>query len=143
MVGALGPSVEAGRTVTVRALAPGDYESTNQLRAGLWGWISLILFVLAGLCSLMGPVGDLPLFGYVATMCLLGALSCLAPMCIKALGSRHLRPRKQDDGRRREPPAYRGRSGGASSGPECGDGVGVNGGIVDHDWCGRHGSEFP
>ena len=90
MVGALGPSMEAGKTVTVRALAPGDYESTNHLRAGLWGWISLALFVLAGLCSLAGPVGTLPLFGYVATVCLLGALSCLAPMCIKALGWRHL-----------------------------------------------------
>ncbi len=91
MVGALGPSVEASRTVTVRALAPGDYESTNQLRAGLWGWISLALLVLAGLCSLVGPVGKLPLFGYFATVCLLGALSCLAPMCIKALGWRPLR----------------------------------------------------
>lgn len=93
MVGALGPSVEAGRTVTVRALAPGDYESTHQLRAGLCGWISLVLLVLAGLCSLMGPVGDLPLFGYLATICLLGALSCLAPLCIKALGMR--RPRQE------------------------------------------------
>ena len=91
MVGALGPSLEAGKTVTVRALAPGDYESTNQLRAGLWGWISLALFVLAGLCSLVGPVGNLPLFGYFATLCLLGALSCLAPMCIKALGWMSLR----------------------------------------------------
>lgn len=91
MVGALGPSVEAGKTVTVRALAPGDYESTNQLRAGLWGWISLVLFILAGLCSLMGPVGELPFFGYVATICLLGALSCLAPICIKTLGWRALR----------------------------------------------------
>ena len=90
MVGALGPSIEAGRTVTVRALAPGDYEAANQLRAGLWGWISLVLLVLAGLCSLMGPVGDLPLFGYFATVCLLGALSCIAPMCIKLLGWRHL-----------------------------------------------------
>ncbi len=88
MVGALGPSVEAGRTVTVRALAPGDYESTHQLRAGLCGWISLVLLVLAGLCSLMGPVGDLPLFGYLATILLLGALSCLAPLCIQALGMR-------------------------------------------------------
>jgi putative ABC transport system permease protein len=92
MLGALGPSVEAGRTVTVRALAPGDYESTHQLRAGLFGWISLVLLVLAGLCSLMGPVGGLPPFGYLATVCLLGALSCLAPLCIKALGMRRLRP---------------------------------------------------
>ncbi len=91
MVGALGPSVEAGKTVTVRALAPGDYESTNQLRTGLWGWISVVLLVLAGICSLMGPVGNLPLFGYLATVCLLGALSCLAPICIKALGWRSLR----------------------------------------------------
>ena len=90
MVGALGPSVEAGRTVTVRALAPGDYESTHQLRAGLFGWASLLLLVLGGLCSLMGPVGGLPLFGYFATICLLGALSCLAPLCIKALGMRRL-----------------------------------------------------
>jgi putative ABC transport system permease protein len=88
MVGALGPSLEASRTVAVRALAPGDYESTYRLRAGLLGWISLLLFVLAGLCSLMGPVGGLPLFGYLATVCLLGALSCLAPLCIKALGMR-------------------------------------------------------
>jgi putative ABC transport system permease protein len=93
MVGALGPSLEAGRTVTVRALAPGDYESTHQLRVGLCGWISLVLLVLAGLCSLMGPVGDLPLFGYLATICLLGALSCLAPLFIQALGMR--RPRQE------------------------------------------------
>jgi putative ABC transport system permease protein len=93
MVGALGPSVEAGRTVTVRALAPGDYESTHQLRAGLCGWISLVLLVVAGLCSLMGPVGDLPFFGYLATICLLGALSSLAPLCIQALGMR--RPRQE------------------------------------------------
>ena len=93
MVGALGPSVEAGRTVTVRALAPGDYESTRRLKTSLYGWISLALLLLAGFCSLMGPVGDLPLFGYIATMCLLGALSCLAPLCIQALGMR--RPRSE------------------------------------------------
>ena len=95
MVGALGPSVEAGRTVTVRALAPGDYESTHQLRAGLFGWISLLLLVLAGLSSRLGPVGGLPLFGYFATVCLLGALACLAPLCIQALGMRRLRQKSE------------------------------------------------
>ena len=95
MVGALGPSVEAARTVTVRALAPGDYESTHRLRAGLCGWISLALLALAGLCSLMGPVGDLPLFGYIATLCVLGALSFLAPLCILALGMRGPRQENQ------------------------------------------------
>jgi len=85
MAGALGPSVEAARTVTVRALAPGDYESARQLRAGLFGWTSVVLLVLAGLCSLVDPVRGMPLFGYLATICLLGALSCLAPLCIKVL----------------------------------------------------------
>jgi putative ABC transport system permease protein len=95
MVGALGPSVEAARTVTVRALAPGDYESTHRLRAGLCGWISLVLLALAGVCSLMGPVGDLPLFGYIATLCVLGSLSFLAPLCIQGLGMRHPRQESQ------------------------------------------------
>jgi putative ABC transport system permease protein len=95
MVGALGPSVEAARTVTVRALAPGDYESTHRLRAGLCGWISLVLLALAGVCSLMGPVGDLPLFGYIATLCVLGSLSFLAPLCIQVLGMRHPRQEGQ------------------------------------------------
>lgn len=93
MVGALGPSVEAARTVTVRALAPGDYESTHRLRVGLCGWISLVLLALAGVCSLMGPIGDLPLFGYIATLCVLGSLSFLAPLCIQALAMR--RPRQE------------------------------------------------
>lgn len=88
ILGALGPSLDAGRTVTARALAPGDYEIRNQLRAGLFGWISLALLLVAGFCSLMGPVQGLPLFGYLATGCLLGALSCLAPVCIQSLGWR-------------------------------------------------------
>jgi putative ABC transport system permease protein len=85
MFGALGPSIEASRTITVRALAPGDYES---LRSRLLLWIGSALFASAGLLSLLGPVKGVPLFGYLATLCLLGALSCLAPICIQLLGTR-------------------------------------------------------
>jgi putative ABC transport system permease protein len=88
MAGALGPSAEAGRTVTVRALAPGDYEQTQQVRGRLFARTSLVLFLMAGLCSMMGPVRGLPLFGYLATLCLLASLACLAPVCIQALGRR-------------------------------------------------------
>lgn len=140
MLGALGPSLDAGRTVTVRALAPGDYEIRNQLRAGLFGWISLALLLVAGFCSLMGPVQGLPLFGYLATVCLLGALSCLAPVCIQSLGRRSCN--KSQTMALGEPQAHCGRPGFAPSWQERGDGIGFNGGPVDHDRCGRHGSQF-
>jgi putative ABC transport system permease protein len=82
MIGAIGPSVDASRTATVRALAPGDYEASRQLRVGVLGVIGLGLLAMAGLLSLAGPVGGVPVLGYVATFCLLAGLSCLAPICV-------------------------------------------------------------
>ncbi len=82
MIGAIGPSLDASRTATVRALAPGDYEASRQLRVGMLGAIGLGLLVLAGLLSLAGPMGGVPVFGYVATFCLLAGLSCLAPISV-------------------------------------------------------------
>jgi putative ABC transport system permease protein len=87
MAGALGPSIDASRTVTTKALAPGDYETTAQLRGRRYVWGSLALLILGGLCTFGRPVAGLPIFGYVATLCLLGALSLLAPVCILALRS--------------------------------------------------------
>ncbi|HEX9155528.1 MAG TPA: FtsX-like permease family protein, partial [Nitrospira sp.] len=87
MAGALGPSIDASRTVTTKALAPGDYETTAQLRGRRYVWGSLALLILGGLCTFGRPVAGLPIFGYVATLCLLGALSLLAPICILALRS--------------------------------------------------------
>ncbi|ALA57401.1 FtsX-like permease family protein [Nitrospira moscoviensis] len=84
MLGALGPSLDAARTVTVRALAPGDYETTQQARVGLLSLAGGALLVLAGLLSLVGPVRGVPLFGYVATFCVLAGLSCLAPICVRS-----------------------------------------------------------
>ncbi len=87
MAGALGPSIDASRTVTTKALAPGDYETTAQLRGRRYVWGSLALLVFGGLCTLGRPVAGLPIFGYLATLCLLGALSFFAPVCIVALRS--------------------------------------------------------
>lgn len=85
MAGALGPAVDAGRTVTTKALAPGDYETSQSLRRRRYLWGSLALVVLGSLCTQARPVAGLPVFGYLATLCLLGALSLLAPVCILAL----------------------------------------------------------
>jgi putative ABC transport system permease protein len=82
MIGSIGPSVDASRTATVRALAPGDYEVSRQLRVGVLGVIGLGLLLVTGLLSLAGPLGGVPVLGYLATLCLLAGLSCLAPICV-------------------------------------------------------------
>jgi len=85
MAGALGPSIEASRTVMTKALAPGDYEVTQQIRSRRYIGASLVLLLLGVLCTFARPVAGLPLFGYLATLCLLGSFSLLAPVCILAL----------------------------------------------------------
>jgi putative ABC transport system permease protein len=94
MIGAWGPSLEASRTIAVQALAPGDYEVTQQLRLPWFVWTAGALFGLAAVLSLLNPLAGLPVFGYLATLCLLAALSCVAPVCIQAFGFR--RRRDQD-----------------------------------------------
>lgn len=95
MVGAIGPSLDASRTATVRALAPGDYESSRQVRVGGLAIGGIALLILAGLLAFAGPLGGVPVLGYLATFCLLAGLSCLAPFCItgwkkRTLQSEHL-----------------------------------------------------
>ena len=92
MIGAIGPSLDASRTATVRALAPGDYEASQQLRVGVLGMIGLGLLTMTGLLSLAGPVSGVPVLGYLATLCLLAGLACLAPLCVT--GWRQHNPRK-------------------------------------------------
>ncbi|HSC57898.1 MAG TPA: FtsX-like permease family protein, partial [Nitrospira sp.] len=91
MAGALGPSIDASRTVTIKALAPGDYETSEALRSRRYVWGSLVLLIVGMLCAFGRPVGGLPLFGYAATLCLLGALALLAPVAIVALRPKHQR----------------------------------------------------
>lgn len=90
MIGAIGPSVDAGRTATVRALAPGDYEASQQLRVGHLAVTGGVLLGVAGLLSWPGPIQGIPVLGYMATLCLLAGLACLAPLCVTRGG----RPRR-------------------------------------------------
>ena len=83
MLGALGPSLDAGRTVVVAALAPGEYEVTQQMRAVPLGWAGIVLLMTALACAFMQPVGGVPAFGYLATFFVLAGLSCLAPILLQ------------------------------------------------------------
>ncbi len=85
MAGALGPSLDASRTSATKALAPGDYEQSETVRSRRYFSWALILMSAGMLCILGPPINGLPLFGYAATLCLLGALACLSPVCIAAL----------------------------------------------------------
>ncbi len=84
-VGALGPSLDASRTVAVRALAPGDYESAQRLRAQPLAWAGGLLLVAAGASAFVRPIGTLPVFGYLSMLALLAGLSCFAPLLIQGL----------------------------------------------------------
>ena len=83
ILGALGPSLDAGRTMVVGALAPGEYDVAQRVRAASLGVVGggLLLFALG--CALAGPVGRVPVFGYLATFCLLAGLSCLVPILMQ------------------------------------------------------------
>ena len=83
VLGALVPSLEASRTVPARALAPGDYEVTQELRAGPLAWVGIVGLVLAGLLALPDSVDGVPVFGYLSTFCLLLSLSFLSPALIR------------------------------------------------------------
>jgi putative ABC transport system permease protein len=86
MLGALVPSWDAGQTAPAKALAPGDYESTQTARVSVLGWTGMLLILLAGLFAVPGPVWGVPLFGYGAALCLLLGLSCLIPLVIRLFG---------------------------------------------------------
>ncbi len=86
ILGAMGPSLEASRTQPARALAPGQYEEEQQVRAGRLALIGCGFFALALVLALPGPVAGLPLFGYASALCLLLGLSCMAPALLIGLG---------------------------------------------------------
>jgi putative ABC transport system permease protein len=86
MLGALVPSWDAGRTAPAKALAPGDYESTQAVRVSILGWTGMLLMLFAGLLAVPGPMWGVPIFGYGSALCVLLGLSCLIPLVIRVFG---------------------------------------------------------
>ncbi len=83
VLGALGPSVDAGRTIVVAALASGEYDVAQRVRAASLGLVGGVLLFIALGCVFVGSVGGVPIFGYLATFCLLAGLSCLVPLLMQ------------------------------------------------------------
>lgn len=83
MLGALGPSLDAGRTVVVAALAPGEYDVAQQVRATSLGIVGWCLLTVASGAVFAEPVDGVPVFGYLATFCVLAGLSCLVPILMQ------------------------------------------------------------
>ena len=86
MLGAIGPSLSAGKTAPARALAPGDYEAGLELRAGTLAKLGLLCFLLSAALAFPGPVHGIPVWGYGSALALLLGLSCLTPMAVRVLG---------------------------------------------------------
>ena len=63
MAGAVAPSIDASRTVTTKALAPGDYETSVAMRSQRYLLGSLALLIAGALCTLGPPFKGLPIFG--------------------------------------------------------------------------------
>lgn len=76
LAGSLAPAWEAARASPARALRAGDEESPLKPLRAIWP--GLLLLLLGGALTLPGPVGGLPLYGYLAIACLL--LGCILLM---------------------------------------------------------------
>lgn len=85
MIGAWGPSREAGRTEIVGALALGGYELATLPQVGRGGWIGAALLVLSAVLALLPGRGEVPVFGYLSVLGLLLGLSAMAPVLVVRL----------------------------------------------------------
>ncbi|MCG6953423.1 MAG: ABC transporter permease, partial [Betaproteobacteria bacterium] len=77
LIGALLPALDAARHPPARALKAGDEQAMFASVARLWPGIGMLL--LGAVLSTLGPVGGVPLFGYLAIACLLIGSIALMP----------------------------------------------------------------
>ena len=84
-LGAVAPSIDAGRTLVVQALAPGTYDVTRQSASGRAALAGMLLLVAAAVLVWLPPVEGIPVFGYAAAFCLLAGLSGFVPFLIQGM----------------------------------------------------------
>jgi putative ABC transport system permease protein len=84
-LGALAPSADAGRTVVVRALAPGSYDMAKQSATGAAAFVGGLLLVASAVLLLGSPIDGIPVFGYAAAFGLLAGLSGFIPLLIQTV----------------------------------------------------------
>ena len=94
--GSLAVALEAARAAPAQALKAGD-EQTAFARLQP-AWPGIILIILGVLCTMLGPVGGVPLFGYIAIgLMLVGTLALMPRLATKVFG---LLPRPSGAGAR-------------------------------------------
>src|SRR5574341_588951 len=77
LLGALLAALDAARTPPARALRAGDEQTLFRRAAPLWPGVALV--ILGAALAQLGPVGELPVFGYAAIGCLLVGSIALVP----------------------------------------------------------------
>ncbi len=96
VAGSLAAALEAARAAPAQALKAGDEQTAfARLRPA---WPGTVLIVLGAICTLPGPVGGIPLFGYIAiALMLVGALALMPRFATTVFG---LLPRPRGAGAR-------------------------------------------
>ena len=77
VLGALLPALDAARSPPARALKAGDEQTLFQRVTPLWPGLAILAAGVA--LAQLGPVGELPVFGYAAIACLLVGAVVLVP----------------------------------------------------------------
>lgn len=91
LAGALLPALDAAARPAARALKAGDEQTLFARSARLWP--GLLLLAVGALSAFAGPVGGVPLFGYLSIACLLTGAIALMPALLQSRAALRLQPR--------------------------------------------------
>lgn len=87
VLGSLGPIREALSVDPTQALDPKGYETAGAIRVVPTLAGAALIFVVAGLAALPGPVQGVPLFGYLSAFLVVLGFAWLSPVLIRVVGS--------------------------------------------------------